>query len=148
VAHPQTNGQAEATNKSILHGLQKKLDNAKGKWVDELHGVLWYLRTTEKTAMGETPFMLAYGSEAVLPVEVALHTDRLTTFQEGLNNMALREALNLPPPFMAMPSSERLSINSASHDYTTTQSRCNPFRSAISFFDARRLLPGQGSMAN
>ena len=40
VAHPQTNGQAEAANKSILHGLQKKFDNAKGKWVDELHGVL------------------------------------------------------------------------------------------------------------
>jgi len=80
VAHPQTNGQAKVANKSILHGLQKKLDNAKGKWVDELHGVLWYLRTTEKTATGETLFMLAYGTEAVLPVEVALHTHRLITF--------------------------------------------------------------------
>jgi len=29
VAHPQTNGQAEAANKVILHGLQKKLDNVK-----------------------------------------------------------------------------------------------------------------------
>ena len=74
VAHPQTNGQAEAANKSILHDLQKKLDNAKGKWADELHGVLWYLRTTEEIATGEAPFMLAYGSEAILPVELALHT--------------------------------------------------------------------------
>jgi len=73
VAHPQTNGQAKAANKSILHDLQKKLDHAKGKWADELHGVLCYLRTMEKTATGETPFMLAYGSEAVLPVDVALH---------------------------------------------------------------------------
>ena len=32
VAHPQTNGQVEAANKSILHGLQKELDDAKGKW--------------------------------------------------------------------------------------------------------------------
>jgi len=32
VAHPQTNGQAEIANKSILHGLKKKLDDAKGKW--------------------------------------------------------------------------------------------------------------------
>jgi len=62
------------TNKSILHGLQKKLDNAKGKWVDELQGVLWYLCTTEKTATGETPFILAYGSKAILLVEVAIHT--------------------------------------------------------------------------
>jgi len=97
VAHPQTNGQAEAANKSILHGLQKKLDHAKGRWADELHGVLWNLRTTEKTATGETPFMLAYGSEAVLPIEVALHTHRLTSFQETLNNAALRETLDLLP---------------------------------------------------
>jgi len=40
VAHPQTNGQAEAANKSILQGLQKKLDDTKGKWVEELHSVL------------------------------------------------------------------------------------------------------------
>jgi len=38
---------------------------------------------------GETPFMLAYGLEAMLPTEVALHTHRLTTFQEELNNEAL-----------------------------------------------------------
>jgi len=51
--------------------------------VDKLYGVLWYLHTTEKTVTGKTPFLLAYGSEAVLPVEVTLHTRRLTTFQEG-----------------------------------------------------------------
>jgi len=31
VAHPQTNGQAKAANMVILHGLQKKLDETKGK---------------------------------------------------------------------------------------------------------------------
>jgi len=31
VAHPQTNSQAEAANKVILHGLQTKLDEAKRK---------------------------------------------------------------------------------------------------------------------
>jgi len=41
--------------------------------------------------------MLTYGSEAVLPVGVALHTHHLTTFQEQLNNAALREALDLLP---------------------------------------------------
>ena len=47
--------------------------------------------------MGETPFWLTYGSEVVLPVEVALHTHRRTTFQEAPNNAALREALDLLP---------------------------------------------------
>ena len=64
--------------------------------MDKLYGVLWYLRTTEKTATGETPFMLAYGSEVVLLVEVALHTHQLTPFQEASTNAALREALGLP----------------------------------------------------
>jgi len=45
----------------------------------------------------ETLFMLGHGSEVVQPVEVALHTHRLTTFQEKLNNAALREALDLLP---------------------------------------------------
>jgi len=45
--------------------------------------------------------MLAYGSEAVLPVEVALHTYQLITFQEELNNAALQEALDLLPSIRA-----------------------------------------------
>ncbi|KAK3007940.1 hypothetical protein RJ639_015023 [Escallonia herrerae] len=36
VAHPQSNGQTENMNRSILQGLKKKLDEAKGAWVDEL----------------------------------------------------------------------------------------------------------------
>jgi len=43
------------------------------------------------------PFMLAYVSEAVLPIEVGLHTHHLTKFQEELNNATLREALDLLP---------------------------------------------------
>ena len=39
-AYPQGNGQAEATNKVIVSELKKMLDNAKGKWVDELPHVL------------------------------------------------------------------------------------------------------------
>ena len=62
-----------------------------------MHGVLWALCTTEKTVKGETPFMLAYRSEAVLLVEVALQTHCLTTFQEEFNNATLREALDLLP---------------------------------------------------
>jgi len=55
------------------------------------------IRITEKTTTRETPFILTYGSKVVLPVEAALHTHRLTTFQEALNNTALREALDLLP---------------------------------------------------
>ena len=39
-AYPQGNGQVEAVNKVIVSGLKKRLDDAKGKWVEELPHVL------------------------------------------------------------------------------------------------------------
>ena len=38
--YPQGNGQAEIVNKVIVNGLKKRLDNVKGKWVDEHPHVL------------------------------------------------------------------------------------------------------------
>ena len=40
-AYPQSNGQVEATNKTIVNGLKKRLDDAKGRWAKELSNVLW-----------------------------------------------------------------------------------------------------------
>ena len=40
-AYPQGNGQSKATNKVLVTGLKKRLDDTKGKWVDELPHVLW-----------------------------------------------------------------------------------------------------------
>jgi len=47
--------------------------------------------------MGENPFMLVYGSKAMIPVEVTIYTHRLVAFQTTMNNQALQEALNLRP---------------------------------------------------
>ena len=38
--YPQRNGQAKTINKVIVNGLKKKLDDAKGKWMEELPYVL------------------------------------------------------------------------------------------------------------
>ena len=38
--YPQGNGQAKAVNKVIVNGLKKRLDDIKGKWVEELPHVL------------------------------------------------------------------------------------------------------------
>ena len=55
-AYPQGNEQAEAVNKVIVNGLKKRLDDAKGKWVEELSHVLWTYRTTPFKSTGEIPF--------------------------------------------------------------------------------------------
>ena len=63
----------------------RRLDAYKGKWADELPKVLWAYRTTSRSTTGETPFSMAYGFEAVLPVEVSIPTDRVTRYEEGRN---------------------------------------------------------------
>ncbi|CAL9019626.1 unnamed protein product [Prunus brigantina] len=70
--YPQGNGQAEASNKVILDCLKKRLEGAEGKWVDDLPGVLWAYRTTKRRSTGETPFSLAYGTEAIIPPHVTV----------------------------------------------------------------------------
>ena len=46
-AYPQSNGQAEISNKVILNGIKKRLEKARGRWVEELPSVLWMHRTTK-----------------------------------------------------------------------------------------------------
>ncbi|KAK3008615.1 hypothetical protein RJ639_014357 [Escallonia herrerae] len=94
VAHPQSNGQTENMNRSILQGLKRKLDDAKGAWVDELPKVLWAYRTTPHSVTGETPFLLCFGTEALLLVEVGLPTVRVLQFSEAENEENLRGNLD------------------------------------------------------
>ena len=76
-AHPQANGQVEVTNRTLLKIIKTRLEGAKGIWPDELPSVLWAYRTTVKTPTGETPFRLAYGTDAVIPVEIGLTSHRV-----------------------------------------------------------------------
>ncbi|KAK0580388.1 hypothetical protein LWI29_001267 [Acer saccharum] len=84
-AHPQTNGQTEAVNKIIKHNLKAKLAAKKGSWADKLPQVLWAYRTTERGSTGETPYSMAYGAEAVIPVETSFSSPRVQLFQPELN---------------------------------------------------------------
>ncbi|XP_056685855.1 uncharacterized protein [Spinacia oleracea] len=94
VGRPLANGQVEAFNKIISEGIKKKLDEAKGLWADELPNVLWSIRTTTKNSTGETPFLLAYGAEAVLPMEMFEPTLRVMLYDENANWEMMKEAAN------------------------------------------------------
>ena len=76
-AYPQSNGQAEAINKTIMNGLKKRLDSAKGKWAKELPSVLWAYRTTPKRSTREILFSLTYEVEVVIPAEQIYVVHRL-----------------------------------------------------------------------
>ena len=91
LVHPQSNGQAEATNKTIVNGL---MDGAKGRWAEELPKVLWAYQTTPRRSTGETLFSLTYGAEAVIPAEVNLCSARVARFDPAQNNELMVECLN------------------------------------------------------
>ncbi|XP_057785571.1 uncharacterized protein LOC131003111 [Salvia miltiorrhiza] len=95
VAHPQANGQVELANRTICEGIKKRLTQSKGKWVEELDTVLWAYRTSPKTATGEAPFTLVYGSNAVIPAEARLESYRIATYDTEHNAELRRAELDL-----------------------------------------------------
>ena len=94
-AYPQENGQAETVNKVIMNGLKKRLDDAKGKWVEVLSHVLWTYQTTPCRSTGETPFSMTYGVEAMIPLEIGFPTLRTSSFTPSNNNGLLEKSLDL-----------------------------------------------------
>ncbi|VFQ79290.1 unnamed protein product [Cuscuta campestris] len=95
VGYPQTNGQVENTNRTIVDGLKKKIMECKSTWVEELPYILWTYRTTPRKATGETPFSLTYGFEARAPAETSLLSYRVETFDAQENEENLRAELHL-----------------------------------------------------
>ena len=68
--HPQTNGQAEVSNREIERILEKTVASSKKDWSVKLDDALWAYRTTMKTPVGLSPFQLVYGKSCHLPVEM------------------------------------------------------------------------------
>ena len=94
-AHPQSNGQAKVTIRTLKATLKTKLEDLKGKWVEYLPEVLWAYKATRKSATQETPFSLAFGTEAVALVEVGLKSPRIELATVEHNDEALRLNLDL-----------------------------------------------------
>ncbi|RDY08897.1 Pro-Pol polyprotein, partial [Mucuna pruriens] len=95
VEHLQSNGQAEAANKIILRGLRKRLEEAKGRWAEELPQVLWSYHTTPHSTTNETPFRLTFGIEAMILVEIGEPSPRTALFEPSRNEEELRANLDL-----------------------------------------------------
>ena len=52
--------------------------------------ILWAYRTTTRTPIGETPFRITYGTEAVIPVEVGVASIRQEVLHEEDNDDQLQ----------------------------------------------------------
>jgi hypothetical protein len=86
VAHP-CNGQVERAKGMVLQALKDCIyddaSNYATRWLAEMPHVIWGLRTQVSSATGFSPFFLVYGSEVVLPTDVAFGAPRIQFYEEG-----------------------------------------------------------------
>ena len=75
--YPQVNGLAESTKKTLQNMLRKIVNENRTDWDTKLSSALWAYRTSFKTSVQATPFCLAYGLEAVMPVEFRIPSLRI-----------------------------------------------------------------------
>jgi transposase InsO family protein len=68
--HPQTNGQAEMSNRQLKSILNKTIEKGGKDWSMKLDAALWTYQTAFKTPIGMTPYQFVYGKACHLPVEL------------------------------------------------------------------------------
>ena len=85
----------ESTNKNILKSSKKRLDDAKGLWVKKFPNTLWAIRTTMHSRTKDTPFNLAFGSDAITLVEIRINSLRIAHFDPKQNESNLWANLDL-----------------------------------------------------
>ena len=95
MGHPQSNGEAEVTNRTIFEGLKIRLTEIKGLWEEELYSVLWVYKTTPRRPIEETSFKLTFEAATVIPIEIDLPMIRTENFHEESNSDRMRINLNL-----------------------------------------------------
>ncbi|XP_055822058.1 uncharacterized protein LOC129890547 [Solanum dulcamara] len=78
--HLQMNGAIEAANKNIKKILRKMIDNHRG-WHEILPCALLGYRTTVRTSIRATPYLLVYGTEALISTKVEIPS--LRSIQEA-----------------------------------------------------------------
>ena len=63
--------------------------------MEELPHVLWTYRTMPRKSIGETPFSMTYGVEAVIPLKTGFPTLKTSSFSLSSNNNLLERSLDL-----------------------------------------------------
>ncbi|PON77224.1 hypothetical protein PanWU01x14_028430 [Parasponia andersonii] len=100
------------------------MEEHKGVWPDVLPEVLWTYRTTQRTTTGESLLSLAYGNEAMVPVEIGVSSLRRSTYEQDQNNTLMRIELDL-----LEERREQSQLQIASYQQRTTRYYNSKFRS-------------------
>jgi hypothetical protein len=81
--YAQANGQAEASNQSLIKLIKRKIDEHPRRWHEVLSEALWAHRISCHGVTKTSPYHLVYGQEAILPWEITAGS-RHVEFQNDL----------------------------------------------------------------
>ena len=68
--YPQLNGQAKISNREIKNILEKTVNASRTDWSAKLDDALWAYRTTYKSPIVMSPYIIVYGKQCHLPLEL------------------------------------------------------------------------------
>lgn len=96
--NPQSNGEVERFNRTLVDSISAYVSQCPGTWDRYLAGALFAYRSSPHPATGETPFMLMHGREARLPLDVIQSS--ATELLEDLNEYKTKLTIDLQKAHM------------------------------------------------
>ncbi|XP_026458925.1 uncharacterized protein LOC113359523 [Papaver somniferum] len=75
--YPKGNGQAEATNETLICILSRIVHDHHREWHEQLSMSLWAYRISKRSSTGASPYSLVYGEDAILPAEITIPSARV-----------------------------------------------------------------------
>jgi hypothetical protein len=85
---------AESTNKNLVRILKRMVTDNQKNWHNALHNALWADRVTPKEAIGNSPYFLVYGQEAILPNGLYLPSLQLAQDSRGEPSSVIQQRID------------------------------------------------------
>eukprot|EP00253_Pinus_taeda_P013991 PITA_13991 len=94
VNEDEGNGVAESSNKNLIRIICKSVANNHRNWHNALTNALWADRVTPKVALGNSPYFLIYGQEAIFLPNITLPSLQLSQALRGAPSALLEERIH------------------------------------------------------